>query len=111
MQVLSTEAQRNRLADIVESGQLSLKLSRIVLSEMNRTGENPDVIIEREGLVQLPDSATWRNLVRTYVDDNYGKGKSVDDMITDLLRLTNNKALPQHLFDQLNQALKVVSRA
>lgn len=104
--LLATKDQVERLANIVDEGRLSKKLSLLVLSKMNETGKDPETIIEEEGLVHLDDRSGFRRIIQDYVAKQQHLGRTNEANLRALLKLIRNGASPQFVQDELNKAIK-----
>src|SRR5262249_9874337 len=58
------------LVKLIEAGTISGRTAKDVFAKMYSTGETPEAIVEREGLVQVSDAAAIEAAVREIVDAN-----------------------------------------
>lgn len=95
-----------RIADKTISG----KIAKTVFEQMWKTKENADIIIEKQGLKQVTDSAAIEALVDKIIADNpsqtaeyrAGKEKLFGFFVGQVLKASQGKANP----DQVNEILK-----
>ncbi len=102
-------ALQRRIAD----GTISGTLAKRVWVAMYESGDEPDAIIEREGLVQITDPAAIEPLARAVIDanpnqvDSYraGKQKVFGFFVGQVMKATKGKANPQTVNDVLRRML------
>ncbi len=106
----SLAALQNRIDD----GTISGTLAKQVWVAMYQTGDEPDAIIEREGLVQITDVGVIENIAREVISANPvqvqsyrgGKQKLFGFFVGQVMRATKGKANPQAVNDVLRRMLE-----
>ncbi len=101
-------------ASLIEKGDLSSKLAKIVLEEMYKKGADPSHIIEEKGLVQIKDEGELDKIVKDIssknpkVAEDYKKGKenTLKFLAGQAMAQTKGKANPQLVRDILQKQLK-----
>ncbi|MBI3931975.1 MAG: Asp-tRNA(Asn)/Glu-tRNA(Gln) amidotransferase subunit GatB [Acidobacteria bacterium] len=105
-----------RLAEtirMIEAGTISGRIAKDVFERMWATGDAPDAIVEREGLVQVSDEAAIQAAVDAVVAANpqqvetYRKGKAttLGWFVGQVMRRTGGKANPQVVNSLLKKSL------
>jgi aspartyl-tRNA(Asn)/glutamyl-tRNA(Gln) amidotransferase subunit B len=92
-----------RLVALIDDGTISGKMAKDVFERMWRTGEAPEVIVEREGLRQVADADTLGTIVDQVIqahpavvaDYRKGKKQSVGYLVGQVMKATSGKASPQ----------------
>jgi aspartyl-tRNA(Asn)/glutamyl-tRNA(Gln) amidotransferase subunit B len=92
-----------RLVALVDDGTISGKIAKDVFERMWRSGEDPDAIVRREGLIQVADEAALGAVVERVIAANpgavadYRKGKkqSAAFLVGQVMKATQGKANPQ----------------
>lgn len=102
-----TQEHLDRLENLKAKREISGKIAKLILAEMKKTGEYPEAVIERLGLVQLDDYTGIKQIVKKYINDGRGQGKTVDGMVMELLKgKLKGKADPQTVWNLLQEAIK-----
>ena len=91
------------LVELIEAGTLSKQMGKEVFSEMFRTGEMPDSIVERKGLKQSNDSDAIEALCREVIaskpdvvaDFKSGNEKAINSFKGPIMKASKGKANPQ----------------
>ena len=102
------------LIKTVDSGRISGKIAKAVFEEMFKTGEDPDAVIRRLGLVQVSDEASLSALVdkvlaanpRQLAEYRSGKEKLLGFFVGQAMKETKGQANPQVLNDLLLKKLR-----
>jgi aspartyl-tRNA(Asn)/glutamyl-tRNA(Gln) amidotransferase subunit B len=96
----------DRMAELlvlVENGTISGKIAKIVFDEMVKTGESPEIIVARQGLVQVTDEAALEAVVDRVLAacpcevESYrgGKTKLMGFFVGRVMKETKGTANPQ----------------
>lgn len=93
------------LAKIIDEGLISRQIGKEVFTEMFRTGEMPDAIVERKGLKQSNDSGEIEALCREAIANNEkavgqykeGNEKAINALKGPVMKATKGKANPAML--------------
>ncbi|MBI5582349.1 MAG: Asp-tRNA(Asn)/Glu-tRNA(Gln) amidotransferase subunit GatB [Deltaproteobacteria bacterium] len=101
------------LLDLIQSGVISGKIAKAVFEEMYRTGEDPQTIIDRRGLVQVTDSgaigAVIEEVLSAYPDQvaayRGGKVKVFGFFVGEVMKRTRGQANPKMVNELLKQKL------
>jgi aspartyl-tRNA(Asn)/glutamyl-tRNA(Gln) amidotransferase subunit B len=104
------------LADLirmVDSGKISGKIAKTVFEEMGRTGESPEAIIRRMGLVQVSDEASLIPIIDKLMAANpkqveeyrSGKTKVMGFFVGQVMKETKGQANPQIVNELLQEKL------
>jgi aspartyl-tRNA(Asn)/glutamyl-tRNA(Gln) amidotransferase subunit B len=96
------------LLRLQDAGTISGKIAKELFERMARTGEDPEVIVREEGLVQVADSSALSAAVEEVVakhpqavaDFREGKRQSLGFLVGQVMKVTQGKANPQ-LVNQL----------
>ena len=91
------------LIDLIDKGTISTSIGRTVLAEMAQSGETPEVIVQREGLIQISDEDALEDLVDRLVTDHAseaeryrgGDKKLLGFFMGQVMKETQGKANPQ----------------
>jgi len=92
-----------RLIDLVDEGVLSNTGAKQVFEEMYKTGEEPEVLVDRLGLRQISDEGAITELVKKVLEENqksvedYKKGKTnaLGYLVGQCMKASKGKANPQ----------------
>jgi aspartyl-tRNA(Asn)/glutamyl-tRNA(Gln) amidotransferase subunit B len=98
---------------LIEDGTISGKLAKTVFDEMCRTGEDADVIVREQGLVQISDKDAIESVVDETLARNpkevaryrAGEEKLLGFFVGQVMKQTKGKANPQILNDLLKRKL------
>ena len=102
------------MIQLIEKGTISSKIAKDVLEKMFENPEAPNVIIEKNGWVQISDEGAIREVVRKIVDANpqsvtdfkNGKEKALGFLVGQAMKETKGKANPQMLNQMFRDAMK-----
>ncbi|MEI7818575.1 MAG: Asp-tRNA(Asn)/Glu-tRNA(Gln) amidotransferase subunit GatB [bacterium] len=91
------------LASKLASGELSSKMGKQVFTMMCETGDNPDTIIDREGLSQVSDESELQSMIVKIVavnqaavnDYKSGNAKALGFFVGQIMQHTKGQANPQ----------------
>ena len=115
--VVSTPIRPEQFAKLLklqDDGTISGKIAKEVFEKMARSGEDPEAIVKREGLVQVADAGALAAIVDQVIAANPGaaqdfvKGKkqSLGFLVGQVMKATQGKANPQLVNDLLISRLK-----
>lgn len=101
------------VAELVKAGTISSKQAKQVIAEMLESGEEPKLIVEKKGLVQISDDATLAPLCQEAIDKNpksvedirAGKGSAINALKGYVMKQTRGKANPQKVDEILQKLL------
>jgi aspartyl-tRNA(Asn)/glutamyl-tRNA(Gln) amidotransferase subunit B len=96
-------AAQARLVALVDEGTISGKMAKELFERMVRTGEEPDAIVQREGLRQVADEGAIGQAIDTVVlahptvvaDYRRGKKQALGFLVGQVMKATQGKANPQ----------------
>ena len=96
------------LLRLQDEGTISGKIAKELFERMARTGEDPEVIVRQEGLVQVADREALAKVVEEVIvkhpqavlDFHEGKKQSLGFLVGQVMKATQGKANPQ-LVNQL----------
>ncbi len=92
-----------RLVALVDAGTISGKMAKELFERMARTGEDPEAIVEREGLRQVVDEAAIDRVIEEVLaahpavvaDYRRGKRQAAGFLVGQVMKATGGKANPQ----------------
>ncbi len=92
-----------RLVALVDAGTISGKMAKELFERMARTGEDPDAIVQREGLRQVADEGAIARAIDAVVaahpgvvtDYRGGKTQALGFLVGQVMKATQGKANPQ----------------
>jgi len=95
-------AHLGRLVRLIDDGTISGKIAKDVFEKMRRSGEAPQVIVEREGLTQVADSGALEAVIDQVLAgnpkplDDWKKGKTaaIQALVGLVMKATAGKANP-----------------
>ncbi|HJM82334.1 MAG TPA: Asp-tRNA(Asn)/Glu-tRNA(Gln) amidotransferase subunit GatB [Nitrospinota bacterium] len=101
-----------QMLELVESEVISGKIAKTVFEEMIKTGDDPETIVDKKGLVQITDISTIEEEVKKVIEANpkqlkqykEGKTKLLGFFIGQVMKATNGKANPE----VVNKILKAI---
>jgi aspartyl-tRNA(Asn)/glutamyl-tRNA(Gln) amidotransferase subunit B len=101
------------LVELIDGGTISGKIAKDVFAKMVAGGGDPAAIVEREGLVQVTDTAAIEAAAREVIDKNpkqaeqYRAGKSnmLGFFVGQVMKATGGKANPQAVNEILRRLL------
>jgi aspartyl-tRNA(Asn)/glutamyl-tRNA(Gln) amidotransferase subunit B len=107
-------AQLAELIRAIDSGKISGKIAKTVFEEIYKSGESPDAVINRLGLVQVSDEASLSAMIDKVMDANAkqvaeyrsGKEKVLSFFVGQIMKETKGQANPKVLNDLLKAKLK-----
>ena len=117
MQVSELKFSAKQIAELikmVDDGTISSKIAKQVFQEMVKSGENPSVIVEDKGLVQISDPAKISPIIDEIIAKNpdnvakfkAGNTKLLGFFVGQVLKTTGGKANPKVVNELVAQKLK-----
>lgn len=102
-----------RLISLANDGTISGKIAKEVWEEMLKTNEDPKVIVDRKGLVQISDRSTIAKIVDDVLEENQaqvqkyraGNEKVLGFFVGEVMRITKGRANPGMVNDILKEKL------
>jgi aspartyl-tRNA(Asn)/glutamyl-tRNA(Gln) amidotransferase subunit B len=102
-----------KLIILIKDGTISGKIAKQVFETMFESGEEPNIVIKREGLVQLSDNSTIENIVMDIINANPdkvsdyrgGKDRLFGFFVGQVMQHTKGQANPQIVNDILKVKL------
>lgn len=102
------------LIALVESGKISTRIAQDVFAEMFATGELPEKIVEKKGLVQVSDTGALEKFCdeaiaanpRSVEDYKAGKAAALNFLKGQVMKLSKGKANPNVVGELLEKKLK-----
>jgi aspartyl-tRNA(Asn)/glutamyl-tRNA(Gln) amidotransferase subunit B len=110
----TSPAQLAELIRAIDSEKISGKIAKTVFEKMYQSGESPDAIIKRLGLVQVSDEASLGAIIDKVMETNpkqvaefrSGKEKVLSFFVGQVMKETKGQANPKVLNDLLRAKLK-----
>jgi aspartyl-tRNA(Asn)/glutamyl-tRNA(Gln) amidotransferase subunit B len=98
---------------LIEDGTISGKMAKDIIEDMYKTGETPQAIIEKKGLVQITDEGALTGAIQEVMEANPtqlaqyrgGKEKLFGFFVGQVMKATQGKANPQLINDLLKKML------
>jgi len=92
-----------RMLDLINDGVISGKIAKDILVKMIETGKDPRMIVKEQGLEQISDEDSLRQIVDEVIRANpsvvaeikAGKKKAVAFLVGQVMKLTKGKANPK----------------
>ena len=117
MQVNDLKFNAKQIAELtkmIDDGTISNKIAKQVFEEMAKSGENPSVIVEAKGLVQISDPAKISPIIDEIIAKNpdnvakfkAGNTKLLGFFVGQVLKSTGGKANPQVVNSLVAEKLK-----
>ena len=102
------------LVKMVDDGTISSKIAKQVFEEMVKSGENPSLIVESKGLVQISDPSKISPIIDEIIEKNpdnvakfkAGNTKLLGFFVGQVLKTTGGKANPQVVNKLVAEKLK-----
>jgi aspartyl-tRNA(Asn)/glutamyl-tRNA(Gln) amidotransferase subunit B len=106
-------AQLARLVRLIDAGTISGTIAKQVFEKMWASGEEPDAVVEREGLTQVSDTGAIQAAIDAVIAANpgqvatYRKGKTgtLGWFVGQVMKATGGKANPQLVNELLKKSL------
>jgi len=104
------------LLDLIEEGEITDAIARVVLEEMFETGKSPEAIIEEKDLKPVQEQGVIESLIDQVMGDNpetvakvrKGNPEPVNFLIGQVMRKTNGRANPKKVREILQQKLPII---
>jgi aspartyl-tRNA(Asn)/glutamyl-tRNA(Gln) amidotransferase subunit B len=101
-ETLNVDDQLIKLSGMVEANKLSSTAAKEVLSELLRTGNDPEAIAEEKNLVQVSDEGEIAKVVEQVLAENAkaaadvknGEMKAIGFLVGQVMKLSQGKANP-----------------
>ena len=101
------------LVRLIDKGAISGKIAKKVFDDMAATGDSPDSIVEKKGLVQMSDTSELEKIIERVLSENTaqveqyrgGKTKVFGFFVGQVMRATRGQANPKIVNDILKQKL------
>lgn len=101
------------LVRLIDKGTISGKIAKKVFDEMAKTGDSPESIIEKKGLVQVSDTGQIEEIVKTVLAENSaqveqyrgGKTRVFGFFVGQVMKATRGQANPAIVNEILKQKL------
>ncbi len=92
-----------RLLELQDDGTISGKIAKTVLETMAATGQDPDTVVQEQGLMQIADESALTSVVDGVLEANpgsvedyrQGKKKALGFLVGQVMKETGGKANPQ----------------
>ncbi len=105
------------LADLIgfiNNGKISNNIGKKVLRDMFETGEKPEEIIKKKGLIQISDEGELKGIVEKVLDENQqsiidyknGKDRALGFLIGQVMKATRGKANPQMVNEMVKEMIE-----
>lgn len=102
------------MIELIDKGIISGKIAKEVFEEMYRSGDTPESIIQKKGLIQITDDEAITKIVRQVIQENpqavedYKKGKTrtFGFLVGQIMKASRGKANPQLANEILKELLK-----
>jgi aspartyl-tRNA(Asn)/glutamyl-tRNA(Gln) amidotransferase subunit B len=105
------------LADLIgfiNNGKISNNMGKKVLRDMFETGEKPEEIIKKKGLIQISDEGELKGIVEKVLDENQqsiidyknGKDRALGFLIGQVMKATRGKANPQMVNEMVKEMIE-----
>lgn len=108
-----TAEQLGNLIVLIDKGTISSSIAKKVLAELFENPQDPSVIIEKNGWVQISDESAIREVVlkilseneQSMVDYKAGKDKALGYLVGQAMKATKGKANPGMLNKMFKEEL------
>ncbi len=92
-----------RVSELMDKGSISIKIAKQLFPMMAETGDDPDSIIKKKGLMQISDSSAIEKIVDSILEVNQenvtkfraGKTKVLGFFVGEVMKKTRGKANPK----------------
>lgn len=103
-----------KLVSLIDDGKISGKVAKDVFDIMFETGQDPELIIEEKGLVQMSDTGELENIILGVMGENQksvedfkaGKQQAFGYLIGQVMAKTKGQANPKVVNEILREKLK-----
>ena len=101
------------LLNLIDCGDISGKIAKKIFAEMFATGKDADIIIKEQGLVQISDEDTLKELIAQIVEANpksvedykAGKNKAMGFLVGQIMKQSKGQANPTLINKLLTEKL------
>jgi aspartyl-tRNA(Asn)/glutamyl-tRNA(Gln) amidotransferase subunit B len=88
---------------LIDAGKINVTVGKTVFEKVFRTGEDPSVIVEKEGLAQISDTGELREMIKEIIGSNPGpvadykggKKKALTFFVGQVMKATRGQANPK----------------
>jgi aspartyl-tRNA(Asn)/glutamyl-tRNA(Gln) amidotransferase subunit B len=95
--------QLAKTLEMIDAGKINISVGKAVFEDVFRTGEDPDVIVDKKGLAQISDSDELRAMIKDIIaanpgpvaDYKGGKAKALTFFVGQAMKATRGKANPK----------------
>ena len=102
------------LIKLIDDGKISISIGKKVFEDMFDSGESPEAIVARQGLIQISDESELTKLVEVAIAQNpqsvkdylSGKEKALRFLVGQIMKQSKGKANPQIINRLLKEAIK-----
>ena len=109
-----TPKHLSEMVKLIDNKTISSKIAKTVFGEMIESGEMPDVIVKKKGLVQVSDEGELQKFVEQVINENpgpvedfkSGKEQAITFLMGQMMKLTRGKANPQMVREMLIKQMK-----
>lgn len=92
-----------KLLELINEGKISNNIGKKVLRTMFETGDSPEEIVKKEGLIQISDEDELEKIVKKVLSENEqsiidyrnGKDRALGYLVGQVMKATRGKANPQ----------------
>ena len=106
-------SQMAALLNLIDCGDISGKIAKKIFAEMFSTGKDADIIIKEQGLVQISDEDTLKELIAQIVEANpksvedykAGKNKAMGFLVGQIMKQSKGQANPTLINKLLTEKL------
>ncbi len=92
-----------KLLELINEGKISNNIGKKVLRTMFETGDSPEEIVKKEGLIQISDEDELEKIVKkvlsaneqSIIDYRNGKDRALGYLVGQVMKATRGKANPQ----------------
>ena len=98
-----TEENLAKLITLMDKGTISSKMAKEIFEDMFETGDDPEEIVSKKGLVQISDEGAIKEIVEKVLANNpqsiadykAGKDRAIGFLVGQIMKETKGKANPQ----------------
>jgi aspartyl-tRNA(Asn)/glutamyl-tRNA(Gln) amidotransferase subunit B len=113
-QCSTSPSQLADLLKLIDKGIISGKIAKTVFGEMYKTGKNPGIIVQEQGLVQISDASDIEPIIDGILENNpdevarfrEGEEKLMGFFVGQVMKATKGKANPQIVNELLKKKLR-----
>ena len=105
--------QLGRIANLVFEGKINYKIAKTIIDEMLKTGEEPENVIERKGLIQNSNKDAIIKIVNQVINNNPnqvqqykdGNEKVLQYLVGQVMKESKGKANPKLVNEILREQI------